>query len=136
MEKYIRIGGICATCGDKTSRKNIITCKKCDNIRRAAEKPVKEYKREWNRIKKYDIDDNGFDLLWIIAEGKCNICGTLLIIPENTRGQKLNAACIDHDHNTGNLRGLLCNGCNKGLGLFKDDPNILFKAIKWVTKKL
>ncbi|MCZ2397864.1 MAG: endonuclease VII domain-containing protein [Chitinophagales bacterium] len=39
---------------------------------------------------------------------------------------------VDHDHKTGNLQGLLCNGCNKGLGLFKDNPEILNKAKEYL----
>lgn len=53
------------------------------------------------------------------------------------QGQPLDSVAIDHDHVTGNIRGLLCNGCNKGLGLFKDDVNILQKAKEYLlcTKK-
>jgi hypothetical protein len=39
---------------------------------------------------------------------------------------------IDHCHNTGKVRGLLCDHCNKGLGLFKDNIDYLNKAIEYL----
>ena len=53
--------------------------------------------------------------------GVCAICGN----PETSPRYK--RLTIDHNHITGEFRGLLCHVCNRGLGLFKDDP-ILTKA--------
>jgi len=39
---------------------------------------------------------------------------------------------IDHDHSTGAIRGVLCNKCNLGLGMFKDDPEVLEAAAHYV----
>ena len=60
--------------------------------------------------------------------GCCAICGT----PDETIGQHL---CVDHDHKTGAVRGLLCSNCNKGIGLLKDDPKVLESAIRYLTKQ-
>jgi hypothetical protein len=59
-------------------------------------------------------------------ENKCKICG----IPEEKapRGR----LAVDHCHETGQLRGLLCNNCNVGLGQFKDNPNLLTAAIEYL----
>ncbi len=42
--------------------------------------------------------------------------------------------CIDHDHKTGKIRGLLCGACNKGLGLLKDKIKNLRNAIEYLQK--
>jgi len=55
----------------------------------------------------------------------CAICGTK---PE---GKVL---CVDHDHKTGNVRGLLCGNCNVGLGNFRDDIKIIESAIEYLKK--
>ena len=55
----------------------------------------------------------------------CAICG------KKYEGKIL---CIDHDHETGNVRGLLCNYCNIGLGNFKDNIKILQSAIGYLQK--
>lgn len=61
-------------------------------------------------------------------EGCCDICGS----PPTGRVKRLS---IDHDHATGAFRGLLCNLCNTGLGMFKDDPKLLEKAILYLRSK-
>lgn len=63
----------------------------------------------------------------------CKICGE-----EETRKNKTTGVCllcVDHNHKTGEVRGLLCNKCNTGLGYFKEDINILYTAIEYLSKK-
>lgn len=57
--------------------------------------------------------------------GSCAICGRT----PDEEGKRL---CVDHDHETGEVRGLLCNECNAGLGRFHDDPARLRSAANYV----
>lgn len=50
----------------------------------------------------------------------CVICGNL------------NNLKIDHSHQSGRIRGMLCDSCNKGLGFFKDNPALLDRASNYV----
>ena len=59
-------------------------------------------------------------------DNKCGICGQ-----EFTDYSKVH---IDHDHETGYVRGLLCRDHNRGLGFFKDDWELLQKASEWIFK--
>ena len=55
----------------------------------------------------------------------CAICSTELDLNRDTH--------FDHDHSTGLYRGVLCRLCNMGLGFFRDDRGVLFKAIEYVS---
>lgn len=61
-----------------------------------------------------------------MENGTCDICGKPR---EGNRRLR-----VDHDHKTEKFRGLLCHDCNVGLGHFKDDPDLLQKAIDYLQK--
>ena len=51
-------------------------------------------------------------------------------------GKKARTWCLDHDHNTGSMRGWLCHECNRALGNFKDNIEILERALKYLNGEL
>lgn len=69
---------------------------------------------------RYGIDQAVFDALVELQEGCCAICG---------RERPL---CVDHDHETGRVRGLLCRICNSAIGKLDDDPALLVKAAAYL----
>ncbi len=68
------------------------------------------------------------DYLTLLSErGEvCWICGAT----DPGRGRK--SMCVDHDHGTGMVRGLLCFDCNDGIGRFRDDPELLRSAVRFL----
>lgn len=111
-------------------------CRNCSVINRRKNSQFQtrsEYARNWSLKKKYNIDLEEFNLLWIVYKGRCGICSVELKLPEKQRGQALDVVAVDHDHITGKVRGLLCNACNKGLGLFKDSIENLEKAKEYLN---
>ena len=60
--------------------------------------------------------------------GRCAICNQE---PKDEPHHR--ALAVDHDHTTNRIRGLLCFHCNTGLGNLRDDPELLRKAIEYLT---
>lgn len=71
-----------------------------------------------------------------MSEKQGNVCA-ICFKPEtisDKRSQLTRALAVDHDHLNGNIRGLLCNSCNKGLGFFGDSEENLLKAIEYLKR--
>lgn len=66
------------------------------------------------------ITQEQLDMLQMQSKGRCQLCG---------REARLH---VDHDHDTGKVRGLLCSTCNTGLGKFNDDPARLQRAADYL----
>lgn len=78
-----------------------------------------------HRLKEaYGITLEDYDRMLKDQSGVCKICA-------KTPGKR--ALCVDHDHKTGAVRGLLCDQCNFALGHFNDNPVLLKNAIKYLT---
>ena len=110
-------------------------CKKC-NIEKRKEYykkyPKKDFNYNFQRL--YGINYEKYLEMEKEQKYRCAICGlTLKEVPYNSRWKTPNRHfSIDHDHETGKIRGLLCGRCNSGLGYFLQNPFILFNAIKYL----
>lgn len=109
----------CMICGkpmeskDRSKRCNEINhwcCKKCERV--------------YNLKYYHNLSLEEYDKLYKLQNGMCIICGSY--------HKRL---CVDHNHKTGFIRGLLCRRCNSGLGLFRDNPIFIEKALSYLKKR-
>lgn len=75
--------------------------------------------------KAYGIGYAEYQKMFEAQGGRCAICGT-----DSTGGRK--AFHVDHCHDTGAVRGLLCGNCNSGIGNLRDDVGLLQRAIEYL----
>jgi len=77
---------------------------------------------------RYKMTPEQYDELLSRQDGKCAIC-------REGEGWVDHRLSIDHDHETGVVRGLLCKACNAFLGLADDDPNRLMAAVAYLLER-
>jgi len=79
-----------------------------------------DYYRNWFLVKKYGITLDEYDALLEQQGGGCAICGRK---PASKR------LSVDHDHRSGRVRGILCDGCNRAIGVLKLEQPERFQRI-------
>jgi hypothetical protein len=103
-------------------------CKACLNIRTKNSPNYKENARKGHLKARYGITIEQYDAMLKKQQGVCAICTN----PETVNNKKWLA--VDHDHNTGFIRGLLCHDCNTGIAKLKDSQALLKSAIWYLDK--
>lgn len=86
----------------------------------------KEYIKNNTLKKKYNITLDIYNQMLIDQNNTCAICSR----HANELPKSLD---VDHCHNTGKVRGLLCGKCNMGIGYFQDNVDIINKALVYIT---
>lgn len=89
-----------------------------------------DQKEKWLK-RKYDISFAEYEDIFLQQGGKCQTCNKNIHI--ETVNDK-NSACVDHCHRTGKIRGLLCNHCNRALGLLKEDVSTITNILNYIKE--
>lgn len=125
----------CNMCGTQPRfAKKKAQCRKCylawDSVLHPTEQS-RARTREWYKrrgkllrvCRQYGLAEAAYKKLLLESKGKCKIC---LCTPEILHIDH------DHDHKTNKVRGLICAPCNRGIGYFKDNPQFLRNAAKYL----
>lgn len=91
------------------------------------------YRRKRHLREEYNLTIQEFADMLLAQEGKCAMCGILMDPPTRTTKDSI-MVTVDHCHETGRVRGLLCHQCNFGLGIFKDSLARLRFAVAYLER--
>lgn len=117
----------CRTCGDikplvhfqrvsKNKDGRGAHCSECYNAsRRVWNRENGHVQADYQRRSRYGISQDQYNKL-LLRFTSCPVCGISF---------EVSVPCVDHDHDTGRVRGLLCKPCNRAIGLLGDDPDRL-----------
>ena len=105
----------CVQCGltDGRTKSNRKTCNRCNAL--------------W---RDYKITHADYEEMLEKQNYRCAICKS-----NNTKSNRKKRFAVDHDHKTGEVRGLLCDCCNRGIGLLEDSITNLENAIKYLNNE-
>ena len=109
---------------NRTSRDGLTAyCRPCHNAKsKATYTRLYGSTRSYHLKRRYGITSAEFDAMSEAQGGVCALC------------RRRPPQHVDHDHLTGQVRGLLCSGCNQGLGNFRDDAAVLRLAADYVAR--
>lgn len=110
---------MCKRCRQRTYQKDY-------EDRKRAEGSYSRMRRDEKLKREYGITQAQFETMLIQQHECCGICGDLL--------KEMPKIHVDHDHETNQVRGLLCFRCNVGLGSFQDSKAVLRNAIEYLDK--
>ena len=128
--RHIMINKKCAVCSKSFNVRSSNSLKKyCSEVCK------ERYKPQQNKIQKlkstYGISLEAYRSMLETQQNRCAICSTK--IDGNVNSDELRAF-VDHNHQTGKVRGLLCVHCNSIVGYCREDKSVLLHAIQYLKK--
>ena len=125
----------CSKCGETKEINNFhidrgtldghsVWCKKCRKIYRDENRE----RAKWYQIlRRYSLTQEEYYNILETQGGVCAICG-------RTEEEVGSTFHVDHNHETGVVRGILCDTCNRGLGYFREDSQCLQRAVAYISQ--
>lgn len=120
----------CQRCNEHKDKESFYKCKRNpDGLENRCKKCCQQRSRNNEIKRRYGINQSDYEKILKSQDGKCAICEK-----NNIDSEEVRRLSIDHCHETGKIRGLLCSNCNFAIGLMEDDPVILKRAINYLEK--
>jgi len=110
-----------------------IRCRECrrkDEARRRSVEGYADKQRGYLLKLKFGISKEDYRRMLLGQKGACAICRST-----DPRRAGVVHFAVDHDHDTGEVRGLLCHPCNTSLGLLQDSPEVILAAAAYLIKR-
>jgi Recombination endonuclease VII len=127
LQRNAGIGSRRCACGaEVTTRSGTPVCPNCRKDQRGTEQLQARERRRTLAL--HGLAQEAWDRLIALQGNRCAVCKT------TQPGGRTERWHIDHDHVTGQVRGLLCHRCNLGIGLLRDDPQIMMAAARYVAE--
>lgn len=99
-----------------------------------ADADAKQQAKKRGLFPDHDAENYELHAMFKDQKGLCAICDDPVSLRQEGEAQR--SAFVDHCHETGKIRGILCRRCNSGLGFFRDSPTTLERAIEYLEASL
>jgi len=126
LNKYAN--GVCKDCHTKAKNKYYQACKEKDPeyLKKHHLKYGKK-QRDYYLRKTYGITSEEYNVLFDKQKGRCAIC-------DRPQSELKHSLAVDHNHTTGELRGLLCSSCNTAIGSLRESTELFASALIYLNK--
>jgi predicted nucleic acid-binding Zn ribbon protein len=130
--QLLAMRGPCPGCGGPIPEENSGRWKYCSTAckRRAHSARWRIRSPHYMRQYLYGLSQERYEAMMAEQDSRCAICGS----PDWPAAKDQGRPRVDHDHATRKVRGLLCDFCNRGLGMFDEDPARLRAAAEYLEK--
>lgn len=122
----------CKVCHAASSRKRYLADpERFRAEQRQRDQATQPQRRAKQLAQRYGLTLEQYEALWQRQDGRCAVCRRELV----EGAGRTRATCVDHDHDTGAVRGLLCQTCNRALGLLGDNLEVVRRALDYLQTR-